>query len=325
MTKRYIILALAVMAAGWFSCTPRENPGPESKNFRVLGYLPSDGHWTAAMAGMDFTRITDLNLAFINPDSTGLFRDNDELPALIDKAHESGVRVFMSIGGGGPPAYLGDLMTEEKRTAFIGAIRDYAVKYRFDGVDVDIENDLINADYAPFVETLYLALEPTGLLMTAALAAWNGDLLADSTLALYDFINIMCYDRTGPWNPEKPGQHSPYEMVEEDFDYYHHIRGIPAGKLLIGLPFYGYGFGPGAPVGMRYGDIVKAYPGAENQDEVALPAGGTIYYNGMPTIRRKVAFAMDKKAAGVMIWQLLGDAEGELSLLNQILLVRDGK
>ena len=316
-----LLLPLLILA-----CSKKNNSGPDpAGHFRILGYLPGDGQWGTAMAGVDFTRITDLNLAFINPDSMGLFRDNNELPALIARAHETGVRVFMSIGGGSPPAFLGDLMTEEKRSAFIVAIRDFAVKYQFDGVDVDIENDLINADYALFVRELDSVLEPGNLMMTAALAAWNGDLLADSTLALYDFINIMCYDRTGPWNPAKPGQHSPYEMVEEDFDYYHHIRGIPAGKLLIGLPFYGYGFGPGAPVGMRYGDLVTAYPGAENRDEVALPSGGTIYYNGMPTIRRKVEFAIKSEAAGVMIWQLLGDADGDLSLLNQILLVRDGK
>lgn len=316
MQKHHFLLLLCLLS---LSCSKKiQPPGDAGDNLRVLGYLFSRGNWAQDMAGVDFTRITDLNLAFINPDSTGSFVEYEGLHTVVEKAHSHGVRVFMSIGGGDPPPYLGSLMTAEKRAGLITAIRAFAEKYRFDGVDVDIENDLINADYAPFVSELSAALKPASIRMTAALASWNSNKLGDSTLQLYDFINIMSYDKTGPWNLSKPGPHSPYSMVVNDFRYFHKTRGIPAEKLLIGLPFYGYGFGAGAPGGMSYSAITTTYAGAENNDEITLPEGGAIYYNGIPTIRRKVEFAARQKAGGVMIWQLLGDAQGELSLLKVI-------
>ena len=48
-----------------------------------------------------------------------------------------------------------------------------------------------------------------------------------------------------------------------------------------------------------------------------MPGGQTIYYYGIPTIRRKSGLAMEK-ASGIMIWQILGDAPNDLSLLRAI-------
>ena len=69
---------------------------------------------------------------------------------------------------------------------------------------------------------------------------------------------------------------------------------------------------------MTYKSIVASYTGAADKDSVVLPAGGIIYYNGTGTIRKKTRFAISKKAAGVMIWQLKGDAKDDKSLLKAI-------
>jgi len=45
--------------------------------------------------------------------------------------------------------------------------------------------------------------------------------------------------------------------------------------------------------------------------------GGTMYCNGIATIRAKTKLAL-KETAGIMIWQLSGDAKGKQSLLGQI-------
>ncbi len=112
-------------------------------------------------------------------------------------------------------------------------------------------------------------------------------------------------------------------MAKDDFNYFNITRGIAAEKLFIGLPFYGYGFGNGVAETMSYKDIAATYTGSENQDQVTVPAGGTVYYNGIPTIKEKVNFAIDKKAGGVMIWQLLGDSRDGKSLLTAIALTID--
>lgn len=48
-----------------------------------------------------------------------------------------------------------------------------------------------------------------------------------------------------------------------------------------------------------------------------MPDGSRMYYNGIPTIQKKVKLAR-KNAGGVMFWQLMGDASGEKSLLRAI-------
>lgn len=137
-------------------------------------------------------------------------------------------------------------------------------------------------------------------------------------LAKYDRIHIMSYDQTGPWNPSKPGPHAPYEMAEKDFLYFHLERGVPAHKLTLGLPFYGYGFGEGVPISLPYKRILELYPEAYESDAITVPEGGTIYYNGEETISRKVRFAVEQGAGGLMIWHLNGDHAGERSLLAHI-------
>lgn len=285
---------------------------------RVLGYLHSPSDWISGLNAIDLKSITDLNLAFINPDSSGNFSLNTSLHQVVKQAQENRVRVFLSFGGGNAPAYLERLMEADKRQVFITGLVSVAESYGFDGIDVDLENALINHHYAPFVSELSAALKPRNKLMTAALAGWNAHLIHDSTLSKYDFINIMSYDKTGPWNLSRPGQHSPFSMVQDNFNYFNKERKIAAEKIFIGLPFYGYGFGNGAPQSMTYKNIISAYPGSENQDSVTVTGGGIIYYNGIPTIRQKVSFAIREKAGGVMIWQLLGDSKDSNSLLKAI-------
>ena len=48
-----------------------------------------------------------------------------------------------------------------------------------------------------------------------------------------------------------------------------------------------------------------------------MPDGSIMYYNGIPTIKKKVKLAKEK-AGGVMFWQLGGDAPGDKSLVNAI-------
>ncbi|KYP13646.1 glycosyl hydrolase family 18 protein [Flavihumibacter sp. CACIAM 22H1] len=240
------------------------------------------------------------------------------LSDFVNEVQQKKVRIFFSIGGGSAPAQLATLIQPANRAAFIRNICSFLVKYNFDGVDIDLENELINADYGPFVKELAAAVKESKKLISAAVARWNADQISNETLALYDFLNIMSYDKTGPWRPDKPGQHAPFEMAATDFLYFHKNRGIPSHKLFIGLPFYGYGFGTNAPESMTYRAIVSAYPGAESTDELKLEDGGTLFYNGIATIRQKTAFAVEQKAGGLMIWQIRGDALDNRSLLKAI-------
>jgi len=131
---------------------------------------------------------------------------------------------------------------------------------------------------------------------------------------------VMSYDRTGPWRPEKPGQHSAYEHAVEDLDYFGVVRKLPKEKMTLGVPFYGYGYGPeltSPAISMNFGEIVKSFKGSEKTDQWTREDGKTIYYNGIPTIQKKTQLAKEK-AGGIMIWQVRGDGKGRKSLLKTI-------
>ncbi|AOM76499.1 hypothetical protein BFS30_04620 [Pedobacter steynii] len=288
------------------------------ERFKVIGYLFADGDLLVKPATIDFNKITHLNIAFINPDASGIFAPVKGLAELVKKAHQQQVKVIAAIAGGNPPQYLKDLLKPDKRKVLVGGLIQLTRTYNLDGIDVDLEGDFVNEDYEAFVTDLSAALKKENKLMTAAVATWNSAAYSDKALALFDLINIMSYDQTGPWRKDKPGPHSTYEAAEADFNHWNVLRNIPAERLILGLPFYAYGFGADIPESLTYGEIVQLYPGAEKVDLWELPGKGTFYYNGWPTLQKKLSYARQKKAGGVMIWQLLGDAGGALSLLNAI-------
>ncbi len=124
----------------------------------------------------------------------------------------------------------------------------------------------------------------------------------------------MAYDGTGPWDPNAPGQHSSYAFAQNNTTYWLN-RGLPKAKAVLGLPFYGYGFGNDfSNEAKAYNQILATHPGAENVDQT----GSTIWYNGIPTIKAKTTYALDQNIGGVMIWSLDNDAPGSKSLLTAI-------
>jgi chitinase len=286
---------------------------------KVIAYIPNWIDLNAFSGTVQYSKLTHINIAFENPDANGYLTFNSGSNTIINAAHAQNVKVFVSLGGGSVSEggairdnYF-NLITPTNRTAFVQKIYDYVVAHNFDGVDVDLEGPAINGDYGGFVIALANKLHANGKLISAALSeGYGGANVPSSTFAAYDWINIMAYDATGPWAPNNPGQHSPYSMAVNQFNYWTG-RGLPASKAIIGLPFYGYGFGAAANQGISYANIVNQYPGAENLDQV----GNTIYYNGIPTIKQKTTFAI-QNAGGVMIWELSQDATGSKSLLTAV-------
>jgi len=285
--------------------------------FRVIGYMPAPDVESGAALIFDYSRINYLNIAFINPDNTGVFPATPGLNAVVTMAHKANVKVMISIGGGSAPAYYSDLIADSKRTDFINRLVDLTVADQADGIDVDLEGARIDNNYEAFVTGLSTALKLKGKLITAAIATGYQSQYTDAALSQFDFLNVISYDKTGPWNPANPGQHAPYDMAVSDLDYWTNTRGIAKEKLSLGVPFYGYGFGTGAPSDISFHDLIDQYPGAENTDQVTVTGGGIIYYNGIPTIKKKTQLAV-KSAGGVMIWELSQDATGNKSLLSTI-------
>jgi chitinase len=289
--------------------------------FKIVGYYSLKSALSADLATVPFNKLTHINLFFLNPDTLGNF--NQDLSAIvpfIKAAHANNVKVFPSIAGGGKHEYYHNLLKDNKRNKFVQDLLQIVLTYDFDGIDVDIEGSDIDENYEKLAIELSKSFKPHKKLVTSAIAVFYKDILSDKALAQYDFVNIMSYDHTGPWTPSKPGPHSTYDHAVADLDYFYTVRKIPKNKMVLGVGFYGYGFGPtltSTPTSMNFGDILSKFPGSENLDQLNMPDSSILYYNGIPTIRRKTALAK-QMASGIMIWQILGDASGETSLLQAI-------
>jgi chitinase len=290
-------------------------------SFKVVGYYSLNAAQSAKLEEVPFNELTHINLWFLNPDSAGNFtRDLSGMTFFVKEAHRKNVKVLFSIGGGSKQDQYHRLLQDDKRADLVNNLVSEVLKYDLDGIDVDLEGSNIDENYEKFVVELAAALKARNKLITAAIAIYYKDQLTDKALAQYDFVNVMSYDRTGPWRPEKPGPHSLYEHAVEDLKYFNEERKIPAEKMTLGVPFYGYGYGPeitSPAISMNFKEIVAAFPGAELKDEWKMNDGKIIYYNGIPTMKQKVVLAREK-ASGIMIWQIQGDASGAMSLLKAI-------
>src|SRR5690349_18020603 len=93
---RLLSLAFLISAMGGCKKDPAvQQPPAEPLDVRVAGYIYSDNNWNSDLK-TDRSLVTDLNLAFINPDTAGNFSLNDNVQDLIARAHAKNVRVYAS-------------------------------------------------------------------------------------------------------------------------------------------------------------------------------------------------------------------------------------
>ena len=225
---------------------------------------------------VDFDKITHLNIAFINPDpKSATFVEMPALNTVVKTAHQKGVYVMLSCGGGSPQRYYTDLL-RNKRPALVKNFIDFVDKYKLDGVDVDLEGNDIDANYENFITELRTPLTERKKLLTSAVAWWTRARVTDRALKAFDFISIMAYDATGRWDLTKPGQHSTYAYAAQHLNYWHGQRGLEKKKLVLGVPFYGYGFGAlfdnnASLAQMSWQTVQQNNPDWMNADEISYP------------------------------------------------------
>jgi len=294
----------------------------------VIAYAPDWEGLEGILDGVEKGLLTHVNVAFLNPLPDGSLPEIKDAAALIERAHGMGADVFLSVGGGGTSTegklarQWRKIMSGKARDAFAAAVVAYAAERGYDGIDLDVEGAGIGPGYARFVLALDAARqEPPGggkrLWLTAALP---GDLddpdVTKAAWEAFDWINVMAYDLTGPWDPENPGPHSPYAYAESSLRRYAEM-GLPSERLVLGIPLYGYRFGPGKEKRhFGWDEIVRDFPESAAMDEIRLPGSrGTVYFNGKETVRAKAVLARSS-ARGIMFWQIGQDARGAESLIK---------
>lgn len=284
--------------------------------FKIVGYIANFS--TPAMVEyvdkFDFSKVTHINVAFFNPDADGNFpaAKGVGVDQIVAKAHQKNVKVLLSLAGGSDQSQYADLLMPEKRTAFIAKIMDLVALYKVDGIDVDIEGKNIDKNYEGFVLELSAQLKAKNKLITGAVAWWTRSKITDACLKAYDFINIMSYGGNA-------NLHASSAYAQQHINYWKEERGMPASKLVLGTAFYGrYDLEDKKFVAIKFKDLIEKYPEAIKQDSVVRAEDGrVIRFNGINGTKARTMVALEQ-CGGVMIWQLLQDAEGQYSLLNAI-------
>ena len=317
MFKRLLFLCFVILV----SCSKDDSFEEEimtvDKSARLVGYLPS--YRFDSNEKIDYCKLTHLNLAFANPGSNGKLIINDFSGVVVRARNENNnIKIYISIGGG----YLTDeqasiwsnsIDIKDNRPIIINEIVSFVVDNSLDGVDVDLEWQYVTSGYSNFVIELKSALSAKGKGMTAALPGTTKfDNITQEALQTFDFINIMAYDFTGPWNPTASGQHSSYNNAVESINFWKNT-GISQSKLTLGVPFYGYDFSNSSNVtSFTFGQMVSTNNSYSEIDNVDMK-----FYNGRPTIKSKVKLASEQ-VSGIMIWELGQDSFSDYSLLKTI-------
>ena len=284
---------------------------------KVVGYFPT--YRFNLYNSIDFCKLTHLNLSFANPDSVGNLKINNfSTVANTAKQKNPDIIICVSLGGGGVSdlvaAYWANLIDiPAKRSAFISKIIDFVQLNNLDGVDFDIEWKVVTSGYSDFVIQLNDSLKNYDKLFTVALPGTHRyPQITNNVLAVFDFVNIMAYSETGPWSPNNPGQHSSFDFAQRAIVFWKN-HGVPSEKLILGVPFYGFNFeDPNNVYAFTYSNMVNTNILYADLDDVE-----DLYYNGRPTIEKKVELAAES-TGGIMIWEVGQDRFDEYSLLSTI-------
>jgi chitinase len=337
----------------------------------VIGYVYSP-RAVIDPATFPADRLTHVNYAFANLRDgevvEGSEHDAANLAVLTGLRHaHPHFRVLVSVGGWTWSKGFSDAaLTPERRARFVASAVDFVRRHDLDGFDVDWEYPGLPGDgnvrrpedrenFTALMTDLRRALDaarPKGrrrLLLTFAAGAF-ADFLAHvemrKLVKVVDYVNLMTYDFRVQGAEKVSGHHAnlfpnPWDDRRKSADA--EVRafrdaGVPAKKLVLGVPFYGrawamstaerkglyqIGSAPQPPIEASYtrlsGELVdrNGYVRLWDSDARAPylwnEASRTfISYEDPESLRLKCAYIREHGLAGAMFWQLGDDATGTL-------------
>ena len=316
---RCTLLAGFVTACVTSHAAGAQAPVPPAATPMLVGYLPDYKgiSFTDFAKKIDFSHMTHLNLAFGNPPKcdglctaqsdmkfTVKGQSDADVNAIVAAAHAAGVKVLLSIGGGGGDQLILQFYNAGLSKQLVDSLDSYIHAHQLDGADVDIEDPSnMGAPFGGFVTTLAGRLHPEGKIVTAAVAKYLQDSMPDAALHQFDFINVMVY--------------SSLSAAQTALAFYAVDKKVSRSQIVLGVPFFGSTADDTREE--DYQTILAAYPNAWRVDMVgggALDDGQAFHYVGEATMAAETV--LGKSYGGVMIWELMGDGAAPHSLLQVV-------
>lgn len=314
------VLSLMICALSFCSCTDKK-----VEDCVVVAYVTS---WSSVIP--DASLMTHLNYAFghVNDSFDGVRIDNpDRLRQMVElKVHNPELKVMLSVGGWGSGRFSEMAGDPADRSAFVKDCRRVVDEFGLDGIDIDWEyptSDMAGISASPedtgnFTELMKDLRKVLGkeYLLTLASAASAEYIDFKSIVDYVDFVNIMAYDMA-----DAPKHHSALYDSENSGDMTsdravkaHMEAGVPAGKLVLGMPFYGRG-----GTVMRNADyrrIIANTTYSVEWDDVALvpyladeDGNLVLGYDNPESLKIKCEYVVENGLLGGMYWDYNGDNE----------------
>ena len=333
-----MLAAISVFGFGCDSATASEagpdtpvepEPGPEANPRVVVAYASS---WTEAMP--DPALVTHVNYAFghVGDDFKSVRIDGEErLRKIVAiKKTAPGLRVLLSVGGWGSGNFSEMAADASLRGAFSKNCRATVDRFGLDGIDIDWEYPGSStagissskddpANFALLMSDLRAALGD-GLLLTLASGCNAEGMNFKDFIDKVDLVNVMAYDMGYPPLLDAALYRSGigcWCSVDEAVSA-HLGKGVPASKLVLGMPFYGRGVEPYESYGGFRRDLVLHEGCALKWDETAcepyiVNAAGELVltFENEKSIGLKCDYIIEKGLGGGMFWELGDDDAGQ--------------
>ncbi len=279
--------------------------------------------------------VTHINYAFahVGKDFQSITIDNAPRLASIAQLKKKNpqLQILLSIGGWGSGRFSEMAADEKLRKNFAQNCKKVIKEYGIDGVDIDWEYPTsasagISAspedtkNYTLLMKDIREAIGKDKLLTLASVA--SGAYVDFKAIDPYvDFVNIMSYDMARPPNHHSalyPSPHAKAYSCDQAVNA-HLKKGVPAHKLVLGIPFYGRG---NDKVGnfINYDKLIQLKDCRELWDDVAkvpylADKDGKMIcsYDNPRSVKIKAQYVKKKGLRGIMYWQYNGDdAQGSL-------------
>lgn len=356
--RRILVLSLLLIATtSAFPATRKSAP-------QLIAYIfPQNA--TLADGQVDPHSITRLNYAFANIQEgrmvTGFAHDAENFAFLTAlRKQNPQLTVLVSVGGWLWSTNFSDMaLTPESRARFIDSAAAFIAQYRLDGLDIDWEypglpgaghpfrpedKQNFTALLSEFRDRFNRESKKNGRRLYITIAAGaSPDFLShtemDKVARLVDTVNLMSYDYYEPGSGPITGHHAALftnpndpERASGDASVHAFLKaGVPANKLVLGIPLYGHAwtdvaatdnglYQPGKPAPhtsapfsliessmlgqgfTRYWDSVSQVPWLYNSDTRTF-----VTYEDQQSIAGKCKYVHTGKLAGIMIWDLESD------------------
>ena len=333
--------------------------------------LSNGEYWKAQDIKGDL--LTDLNLSFAHIDSKGLVQlSNKEYnKKQIEALHKTfpNLRINLSIGGWGAEGFSDAASCEKNRELFVQSTLALVKELELNGVDIDWEFPVgpdwgqkiksraqDKENYILLLKDLRQAFDKEEIIckkhfcVTTAVPSWvwfvqKNDVRAAAQIC--DYLNLMCYDYYGEWS-ETTGfnaslfinANDPRQWSSDSCIKLYSGAGVPAEKMVLGLPTYGFAW-KGVPDNGTHGLFQKPEAFLGNFDVTQLEelygpgyedffdqsAKQSYRYNkekkifvtypSSDFIKAAMTYTKEQGLAGIMYWEYGHDMDGRiLQMIN---------